>query len=99
MTSALLIALTGVSIYALRASFVVAAGRIELPDTIRRALGFGPPAVLAALLASLVVADSPRSPDPRALAVTVVALAVSRRASMVPTIGAGFVTLVLIGSL
>lgn len=46
----LLLLVVGVATYAMRLSFIVAAGRVELPGRVRRVLRFVPVAALTALI-------------------------------------------------
>lgn len=96
MSGLLLLVLAGLSIYAIRASFIAGAGRVELPAALERALAHGPPAVLAALLGSVVVPAGPGSVDLTALAVAAVAIVASRRLGMLSTVAIGSVLLVLL---
>ncbi len=41
----------GIATFAIRFSFIFLFGKIEIPDTVRRALRFVPPAVLTAIIA------------------------------------------------
>lgn len=86
----------GAVIFALRASFVLSAGRVALPASARRLLVHARPAVLAALAASVVTTAGSPVPDWEALAVGVVALVVSRRLGMVGTVVAGLATVALL---
>ena len=49
------ILLTGVVTYGLRASFILAAGRYDLPPVVRRILDYAPPAVLFALITPAII--------------------------------------------
>ena len=57
MSDAIAIVLVGVGTYATRASFIILLANRELPHVLRRAVGNVGPAVLAALVASLLVGE------------------------------------------
>ena len=54
----LIILLTAAVTYALRVSFILAAGRYDLPPLVRRILNYAPPAVLFALITPAIVIRS-----------------------------------------
>ena len=57
MTDAIAIVVVGLGTYATRASFIILLANRELPQVLRRAVGNVGPAVLAALVASLLVGE------------------------------------------
>jgi branched-subunit amino acid transport protein len=86
-----------------RLSFIAAWGRITLPEGLREALRFVPPAVLAAIiLPALVIRDGQLnlSPDNDRLIAGLVATMIAwRTRNALATIVVGMVTLFLIGML
>lgn len=57
MTAWIVFAVAGLGTYLARAVFILAVGDRKLPDSVERALGNVGPAVLAALITSLVLTD------------------------------------------
>lgn len=51
----IVIILTAVATFALRVSFILAAGRYDLPPLVRRILNYAPPAVLFALITPAII--------------------------------------------
>ena len=100
MSPLLVLVFTGLALYAIRASFLVTAGRFRLPVRVQAALGHARPAVLAALLVTILTGgDGPAGiADPTALVVTGVAVVVSMRAGMITTVLAGLVAIAVLGT-
>jgi branched-subunit amino acid transport protein len=93
-----LVALAAIGIFALRASFLVTAGRFELPASWSAALSHARPAVLGSLLASIVAGGGlTSSPDVTALVVVCVAALASTRLDMSGTVGVGLVAIAFAG--
>ena len=93
-----LVALAAIGIFALRASFVVTAGRFELPASWNAALSHARPAVLGSLLVSIVAGGGhSSSPDITALVVVGLAALASTRLDMGRTVGVGLVAIVVAG--
>ena len=85
-------------VFAIRALFILPAGRFGIPDSWRSALDHARPAVLAALLTTVLVGSGPlAAPDLRAVAIAAVAVAVSSRASMGTTVLVGVGVIVAMG--
>jgi branched-subunit amino acid transport protein len=98
MTVVVLISAAG--IFALRASFIVSAGRFELPARCTAALRHTRPAVLGALLMSSTVEGGPASlPDTATLVVLALVAVVARRSAMGPTVLAGMGAITVLGVL
>ncbi|NJP06443.1 MAG: AzlD domain-containing protein [Chloroflexaceae bacterium] len=93
----LLVVIIGLVTYALRLSFIAAAGSVELPLVVRRALRFVPVAVLSAMIAPALVhleASMQLNWDsPRLLAGLVAIVIAWRTGSMLATIAGGMVAL------
>ncbi len=87
----------GIAAFAVRLSFIVISDRVELPQTLRRALRFVPAAVLLSLAApSLLYVDGALAlsvENERLLAGAFAALVAWRTRSVLPTIGAGMASL------
>ena len=96
-----MLALAGLGIYAIRASFVVAGHRVRLGGRARRALDHGRVALLGALLADLMT----RQPgvhwlvDPTAAVVVATAALAARRGGTAAAVLGGLAAIVAIGSL
>ncbi len=100
MNGLAMLALTGVGIYAIRASFLLAGGRVRLGGHTRRALENARPALLAALVAGAVMPPGAGwSPDLRAVAVVAVAALVARRGGTAAAVPAGLAAIVALGLL
>lgn len=101
MSALALLALTGLGIYAIRASFVLAGDRVRLRPGARAALDHARAPLLGALLAG-VVTQQPGAAgpvDPAALAVVAVAALAARRGGTAGAVLAGLVVIAAIGSL
>jgi branched-subunit amino acid transport protein len=87
----------GLVTFAMRLSFVLALGRVDVPQSLMRILRFVPPAVLSAIIFPelLMVDGSPELSlnNPRLLAGLVAALVAWRSRSVVLTIVAGMAAL------
>ncbi len=96
----LVMLLGGLLTYALRLSFIYLLGRFEVPDLVRRALRFVPPAVLSAIIAPELLMPDNRLDlglDNHRLVAGLVAILVAwRTKSMLLTILAGFAALLLL---
>ncbi len=99
----LLLLVVGVATYAMRLSFIVAAGRVELPCRVRRALRFVPVAALTALIVPgllLPQGTLALGLDNERLLAALVAVAVAwRTRHVLLTIVAGMVSLWLLQAL
>ncbi|ESP88764.1 AzlD domain-containing protein [Candidatus Halobonum tyrrellensis] len=88
----------GAATFAVRLSFIYLFGRVEsVPPTVERALGYVPPAVLAALVVPSFVPAGVATPaalaDPRLVGGAAAALAAWRTESVAWTLAAGMVGL------
>lgn len=96
----LVMLLGGLLTYGMRLSFIYLLGRFEVPDLVRRALRFVPPAVLSAIIAPELLMPDNRLDlglDNHRLVAGLVAILVAwRTKSMLLTILAGFATLLLL---
>lgn len=90
--------MVGVGTYLTRASFIVALANRELPPNVRTALQFVAPAVLAALVISLLFGGEAGADSgwPEVVALGVGGLVGWRTRSLVWVLGAGMVTLWLL---
>jgi branched-subunit amino acid transport protein len=90
-----LILVIGAGTYLWRGSFIVFGGHLHLPDLVRRALNYVPPAVFAALvLPGLVrLTEAGQLDGPRLLAGTVAALVAWRTRGTIATLVASMVAL------
>lgn len=84
MSGLVILLVTGVALYAQRASFIVPSGRWVMPARWEAVLVHARPAVLGALLASVLV-DRGGAPDLGALAVAAVAFAAAGRLGFLGT--------------
>ena len=85
-------------VFSIRALFVLPAGRFTIPPAGRAALEHARPAVLAALLATVIAGSGPlATPDVHAIAIAGGAAVVSRRWSMPATVLAGVAIIVAMG--
>lgn len=96
----LVMLLGGLLTYGMRLSFIYLLGRFDVPETIRRALRFVPPAVLSAIIApDLLIPDSHLDfsfGNHRLLAGLVAILVAWRTKNMLLTILAGFAALLIL---
>ncbi len=96
----LVMLLGGLLTYGMRLSFIYLLGRFELPEILRRALRFIPPAVLSAIIApELLLPDNRLDFSPgnhRLIAGLVAVLVAWRTRSMLVTILVGFGVLLLL---
>ncbi len=96
----LVMAAGGLATFAMRLSFIYLFGRLTLPETLRRALRFVPPAVLSAIILPALVAPSGMleiSPsNERMLAGAVAMLVAWRTRSVLATILAGMLILAVL---
>jgi branched-subunit amino acid transport protein len=81
MTALIVFALAGVGVYLARASFIVLVGERALPDWAERLLRNVGPAVLAALITSLLLTDGITSfaTDPAQIVAVLVAIGIAVR--------------------
>ncbi|MFP5451969.1 MAG: hypothetical protein ACLGG9_09505 [Thermoleophilia bacterium] len=101
MSGLLLLAVAGLGIYAIRASFVVAGERVRLGPGTRAALGHARAPLVAALLTGLI-AQRPAAGlpvDPVAVAVVAVAALAVRRGGTASAVLAGLATIAALGTL
>ncbi len=101
MSMMALLAATGLGIYALRASFLVAGRRVRLGPGTRAALDHARAPLLGALLANLV-AQHPGAGglvDPAAVAVVAVAALAARAGGTAAAVVAGLVVIAALGLL
>ncbi|HEX6311560.1 MAG TPA: AzlD domain-containing protein [Acidimicrobiia bacterium] len=96
MSGLALLAVTGVLLYGLRASFIVPAGRLTIPAGLERLLEHARPAVLAALLVSVIVGGPGTGFDPAAVVVAAVAMVAASRLSFLATTVVGLATIGLL---
>jgi branched-subunit amino acid transport protein len=96
-----MLALAGLGIYGIRASFLLSAGRVRLGPACRRALGHARVALLGALLADVLTRQPSAAGllDPTALVVVVVAALAARRAGPAAAVPAGLIAIVALGLL
>ena len=91
--------LAGVITYAIRLSFILIFGKVEVPATLRRALRFVPPAVLTAIIVpDLLYIDGAIHVSPgnaRLIAGILAALVAWRTKNVILTILAGMIGLFL----
>jgi branched-subunit amino acid transport protein len=91
------ILILGLMTFALRLSFILLEGRVTMPQTMRRALEFVPPAVLSAIIApELVLHGGALDVSPgnaRLLAGALAALVAWRTRNVLLTIGVGMAAL------
>lgn len=101
MSTLALLALTGLGIYALRASFLVAGDRVRLGPGARAALNHARAPLLGALLANVVVQRPSVAGlvDPGALAVVAVAALAARARGTAAAVLAGLVAIAALGAL
>jgi branched-subunit amino acid transport protein len=94
-----MLALAGLGIYAIRASFLLSAGHVRLGPASRRVLGHARVALLGALLAGVVTRQPTAAGlvDPTALAVVAVAALATRRAGTAAAVPAGLIAIVALG--
>ncbi|MCI0394591.1 MAG: AzlD domain-containing protein [Chloroflexi bacterium] len=103
MTLWLTLLAIGLCTYAIRLSFILLFGRLEVPPLVQRALRFVPPAVLAAiifpdvLMPNGVLDFSPGNPRLVAGALAVIVAWRTRNALL--TIAVGMAALLLLGSI
>lgn len=95
-----LLALTGLGIYALRASFLVAGGRVRLGPGARAALHHARAPLLGALLAGVVTAHAGAAGavDPAAATVVAAAALAARRGGTAAAVLAGLVAIAALGT-
>jgi branched-subunit amino acid transport protein len=95
------LALTGLGIYALRASFLLAGDRVRLGPGARRALDHARAPLLGALLASVLTQrpDLAGLVDPMAAAVVAVAALAARKGGTAAAVLAGLVAIAALGAL
>lgn len=92
----LLIVLSGAITFSHRASFILLGSRLRLPPLLRRSLAYIPPAVLAAIVAPAVLADSGTSVGPfdvRQLALLGAGVVAWRTRSLLVTFATGMALL------
>lgn len=101
MSGLLLLVAAGAGIYAIRASFVLAGGRVPLGPRARAALGQARAPLVAALLAGLLTQQPAAGlpVDPVALAVAGVAALAARRAGTAGAVAAGLAMIAVLGAL
>jgi branched-subunit amino acid transport protein len=99
----LVMVLAGLLTYAIRLSFILLFGRMEIPDWLQRALRFVPPAVLSAIIFPELLMPSGRleisAGNPRLLAGLIAVLVAWRTRSVIPTIVVGMLALYLFQAL
>lgn len=98
-----IIAGMAVGTFLLRFSFVLLAGKVEMPEPVQRMLRFVPAAVLSALVfPAMIVRDDAvalHAGNERLLAGAVAALVAIRTRSVVPTIAVGMIALWILEAL
>jgi branched-subunit amino acid transport protein len=96
----LVIGAIGLLTYGIRLSFILTAGRAEIPDGVRRALRFVPVAVLPAIVVPELVAPSgvllPSLANPRLIAGALAVVVAWRTRNALITIVVGMVALWLL---
>ena len=94
MSGFLVLAVTGALFYGQRASFIAGAGNRRIPPAWERRLDHARPAVLGALLVSVMAPGDGALPDGPALVVAAVAFVAAGRFGLLGTVLAGIATVI-----